>query len=361
MPENANQALIIQRLRESEARFRSIFEGGAIGIAILDLNGNFLLANPSLGESLAYQPSDFLSRSLEDLIVEEHHERFMEIFTELASGKRDLFRHEARLVDSGGKQVWFSLTLSLTRKLNGNPSFIILLADDISYRKKIEAELNEVKRRIVASRERERLRLAQDLHDAPIQELYGILYQLEGINLAEDPEELKKEIDSSKQAVINVIGSLRRLTYELRPPTLGQFGLEGALREHADHFSEKYPEFNLTLSLDYDGKLLDDELRITLFRIYQQALMNIVRHAQAKNITIRFYLDETWATLEIKDDGRGFSVPLRWIDLTRENHLGLAGAAERAELVGGKLDVYSSPGQGTTVRVRVPLDSIHQD
>jgi signal transduction histidine kinase len=91
-----------------------------------------------------------------------------------------------------------------------------------------------------------------------------------------------------------------------------------------------------------------------LFRIYQQAITNVARHSGARNAFIRFDLDEDQVVLEVEDDGTGFEVPRRWVRLAREGHLGLVGAAERAEMIGGKFHLQSTLGKGTRVRVVVP-------
>jgi signal transduction histidine kinase len=135
---------------------------------------------------------------------------------------------------------------------------------------------------------------------------------------------------------------------------LAPFGLESAIREHADMFQVQYPEIRLQLDLAYDGQYLSEQLRLTLYRVYQQAIANVARHSKAQNAYVRFKFDEQRATLEIEDDGQGFVVPTNWVNFTRSKHLGLAGAAERAELLGGKLDVTSEPGKGTLVRLVVP-------
>jgi signal transduction histidine kinase len=103
-----------------------------------------------------------------------------------------------------------------------------------------------------------------------------------------------------------------------------------------------------------DGQALPEQVRLALFRIYQQALNNVVRHAQASLVSIRFELDAQQTLLQIQDDGRGFEVPKRWIELVRRGHLGLVGIVERAEAIGGRLEVVSTPGEGSLVRVVVP-------
>jgi signal transduction histidine kinase len=163
-----------------------------------------------------------------------------------------------------------------------------------------------------------------------------------------------EQLANTQQGLNQVIQMLRSIMSELRPPTLAPFGLEKAIRSHAERFQEVHPELELHLDLMPDQQNLSEPVRLALFRIYQQALTNVVRHADARQINIRFYLNTDRAALEIEDDGRGFDVPARWIGLVRQGHLGLAGAAERAGAVGGQLNVISAPGQGTRLQVSVP-------
>ena len=103
-----------------------------------------------------------------------------------------------------------------------------------------------------------------------------------------------------------------------------------------------------------DGTTLPENVRLALFRIYQAALTNVVRHAQADKVVVRLHLDAEQVMLEVEDNGRGFDLPQRWIELARQGHLGLVGMVERAEAVGGQLTVQSEPGRGTVIRVTVP-------
>ena len=112
----------------------------------------------------------------------------------------------------------------------------------------------------------------------------------------------------------------------------------------------------IELDLAHDGLKLSEQNRIMLYRIYQEAFNNILRHAQASRVCVRFCLDENQAILEVQDNGVGFELPNRWVKLARQGHLGLVGAMERAKEGGGSLDVTSSPGQGTLIRAVIPLD-----
>jgi signal transduction histidine kinase len=117
---------------------------------------------------------------------------------------------------------------------------------------------------------------------------------------------------------------------------------------------QRYPDLNLSLELMPDGATLPERVRLALFRIYQAALSNVTRHAQASEVTVRLILTDEEVTLEVHDDGVGFEVPERWIGLVRQGQYGLVGAAERAEAIGGRLQVSSFPGEGTLLRTVVP-------
>ena len=344
-----------QALQESEKRFRSIFESGAMGIALLGLDGNFLLTNPSLQKMLGYPEHEMLSQGLASLTYPIDLAAIMEMYLEITTGKNDLYRREGRFQRKDKQIVWVSFTASLVRDAQGTPAFVIGMFEDITYRKKMENELREIKRQTIIDQEKQRQYLAQELHDDPMQELYGVLFQLETVDDAISPNEMQTQLKSAKESVEKVIQKLRVVCGELRPVSLAPFGLEGAIREHMDKFKEDYPNLEVKLDLRYDGQILTEEVRISLFRIYQQTLGNVIRHAQARKIVVRFDYDDQQAILEVEDDGIGFDVPPSWLRLARQDHLGIAGALERAELLGGKLKVRSKPGKGTVVQAVVPL------
>lgn len=213
----------------------------------------------------------------------------------------------------------------------------------------------EVKTRLIENRERERLHLAQELHDAPIQDLYGLIYQLDDLrNGLKDPSE-DGILDECNATLHKVIDSLRTTCRELRPPSLSPFGLEVAIRDHVEKFRESNPDLRIHLDLIQDKQLLSDSLRLSLYRIYQQAIHNVVRHAQATEVYIRLRFDDDMVVLEVEDNGEGFQIPENWLDLAREEHFGLLGIAERVESIRGKLEILSALGGGTLIRAIIPL------
>jgi len=215
--------------------------------------------------------------------------------------------------------------------------------------------------RLQSSMELERLRLAQELHDSPMQSLYSAIYRIEELRNAADPE-LKEALAEVKQHIQGVLQDLRATAKELRPPTIFNFGLENAIRSHANDVAEKHPNLSIHLSLAHDRQMLPEKVRLALFRIFQQSLANVIRHAKATEVHVRFSFDAEEVHLELTDNGKGFDVPANWIEFVRRGHYGLAGAAERANALGGVLKVQSKPGNSTTIQVIIPWkDSLDEN
>jgi signal transduction histidine kinase len=231
---------------------------------------------------------------------------------------------------------------------------VVGISRDITERKQMAAELAEVQHRLVENLERERIHLAQELHDGPVQDLYGISFRLNELAEALRGEPVRAQLAAVQGDIQQVIQTLRATFSELRPPTLAPFGLEKAIRSHAEQFQALHPELKLELQLNPDDQTLPERVRLALFRIYQEALNNIVRHAGAQQVAIRLNLATEEVILEVQDDGGGFEIPRRWVALARRGHLGLVGISERTEAIGGQLQIVSAPGSGTLIRVAAP-------
>lgn len=230
----------------------------------------------------------------------------------------------------------------------------LALEAEITERKRVQGELAEMQRRLLDHAEIERLQLARELHDGPMQDLYGITFQLDTIIADIEAGQVANLLRGLKDRVLEVINALRSISRELRPPSLAPYGLEKAIRSHVEGLRQAHPELHISLYLDPDGQSLSEGARMALFRIYQTAITNVIRHAGAQRAEVRLTLDTQHALLEIQDNGRGFNLPNRWITLARQGHMGLVGAVERAEAAGGKLEVETQPGSGTLIRVQVP-------
>ncbi|RMF27080.1 MAG: sensor histidine kinase, partial [Chloroflexi bacterium] len=220
-------------------------------------------------------------------------------------------------------------------------------------------EIRAVQNQLLRSREEERARLARELHDSPIQLLIGLNMQLGLLLAGVSSEELEtsclmQELTAVRAQVRRLLSDLRQVCAELRPPLLDTLGLGAALRALLDEWSaQSGVEACADLSPDEVLRALPDEVSVNLYRVVQEALTNVARHADARRVTLRLTWEEDCLVLTIQDDGRGF-VPVAPRDLVAQGHFGLAGMQERVALIGGTLTVESAPGRGTTVRVDWP-------
>jgi PAS domain S-box-containing protein len=344
-----------QALEISEERFRSIFESVTLGIKVLDLDGNILQTNRAFQKMLGYPEDEIANRHFTNFLHPYDIARASKLFHNVKLNRGSSFRLEHRKIHSDQSVIWAKTFFTVVKKSNGDdePAFIVGIVENITEQKHLELEMAELKDRLQNSMELERLHLAQELHDNPMQVLYSASYRLEELRSKTDPEtsEVLREV---KDTIQGVLQDLRATAKELRPPTLSSFGLENAIRSHAYDVQEKYPNLEIILSLAHDQQNLPDNVRLALFRVLQQALANVVRHAEATEVRIHFSFDAEETHLEISDNGKGFNVPANWIEFVREEHYGLAGAAERVSALGGVFKVESQPGSSTTVRVTIP-------
>jgi signal transduction histidine kinase len=202
-------------------------------------------------------------------------------------------------------------------------------------------------RRVVEAQELERRRLARELHDQTGQELTSVLLGLKAVEEAEGDAERSEAVAAVREQVVQTLHDVRRLAVELRPKALDDFGLVPALERLRDTFSG---QTGMHVDLEARiGERLPADVETALYRIVQEALTNVVKHAQAGAVSIVLARKAGAVTALIEDDGRGFGR-----DGTDEG-LGLLGMGERLALLGGKLTIESSAGAGTTIVAEVPL------
>jgi signal transduction histidine kinase len=228
----------------------------------------------------------------------------------------------------------------------------VRLAETFAERAAVAVDLSErvasdALRRVVSAQELERQRLARELHDETGQALTSILLGLKSVEDAKSASEASAAAGELRDLVVTTLQDVRRLAVELRPKALDDFGLVSALERLVETFQEQ-----TGIEVDLEPRLGEDRLpsdvETTLYRITQEALTNVVKHAQAKRVSIVLTRRDGSVSAVIEDDGRGFTAG------SDEDGLGLLGMRERIALVGGRLEVESSPGSGTTLSIEVP-------
>ena len=214
-------------------------------------------------------------------------------------------------------------------------------------------EIREAQHQLLRSREDERARLARDLHDGPIQSLVGLNMQL-GLLLNSSAQDtpLTEELSAMRSEMRGLLTELRQVCAELRPPMLDTLGLGAAIRALAEEWSaQNHIAISFDLLPDVALRSLSSHVSVNLYRVVQEALANVARHAQARRVVIRMEQQSDGSTLTIQDDGRSFAIPTILHELTDQGHFGLVGMQERVNAIGGTLMLESVPGQGTIVSV----------
>lgn len=209
--------------------------------------------------------------------------------------------------------------------------------------------------RILQAREQERLRLAREIHDGPAQVLANAVFELEYFErlLERDPSSVKEQLAQLKSDIRNGLAEVRRSMYNLRPPSFGDVNLFVALRHYLQDFGS---HFGLAVesNLPEARERLSATKEVAIFRVFQEALQNVQKHANASRVVVRGELGPATLQITVEDDGQGFD-PVG-IETRNPRSLGLITMRERAGLIGGQLEVASSPGQGTRVTLVVPRD-----
>lgn len=213
-----------------------------------------------------------------------------------------------------------------------------------------EAERQRLLARVIAAEEQERQRIADDLHDDTIQVMAMASLRLSRLRGHLDNEESESIAEAVESAVADTIGRLRRMVFELRPPMLERDGLAAALRTYLRAVMDDGPEWTLHDLLDQQPAL---EVSETAYRIAQEALANVRKHAGAQRVDVTLETVDQGLRIAIVDDGAGFDV--RLLDMPRVGHLGSMAMRERAALRSGWCRIASEPDQGTTVTMWLPL------
>lgn len=237
-----------------------------------------------------------------------------------------------------------------------NPATIVMENSDL-YQEIVanHAELKRLMTRLAVSQEDERRRFARDLHDGVIQNLSGIIFSLSRLAKAldENEESARKEISQIEEIVQETITDLRQVIYDLRPTILDSLGLVPTLEKHLETFGRKNDIE--TVYKPQIGERLNGVTETALFRLAQEALNNIKKHAEAKKVILNLKRDQGSVVMSVKDDGRGFDMDEAGKRMSQDSGFGLSGMKERVKSLSGEVEIVSKPGEGTTVNVIVPL------
>jgi signal transduction histidine kinase len=219
----------------------------------------------------------------------------------------------------------------------------------------VEAELSQVLRRTVLEQEAERQRIARELHDSLGQYLTVMGLDLDGIGRdTEASASIRQRVEKLKTLTADIGQEVNHLAWEIRPTALDDLGLQKAFQQFLEEWAERSTlKFDVHLALN--NRRLPPAIETALYRVLQEAIRNVVKHARARRVGVILEASEREVRLIVEDDGKGFAWDTEEGAAGPSSRLGLLGVRERLALVGGLLEVETSPGSGTTLLIHVPL------
>jgi PAS domain S-box-containing protein len=321
----------------------------------LDMDGYFHDYRASRPELLAVPPEVFLGKTMHDVLPPEAAEEAMSALREAHETGRSSGRQIELQVPQG--RLWFELSTARKRVAAGAAPRYIMLSRDITERKLAEERLSEsyqelerLTARLEVVREDEQQRIARELHD----EMGGVLAGLNihihllAAQIPADMTDVQARVANLERLVGHGIEALHRTVAELRPLLIDELGFMVAIEAYVDEF-EANTEIECSLRLPEEDPRLDGKQSTALFRIVQESLTNVAKHARASSVSIVLTESDTALVLTVMDDGKGFDLEAR-----KGTSFGLLGVRERAAMVGGTAQITSVAGKGTTVTVSLP-------
>jgi PAS domain S-box-containing protein len=343
-------------LRASERHYRSLVDILPDGVGLIDLEGRIADANPQAVAMLGFNDrEELLWKNTLDLIEAEDRERFK---ANMASAlETGIMRNaEYTMIRKTGQRFAAELSAAVSTNSSGRATGLVMVARDITEHKRAEEELRHLSRRIIEAQEAERQRVARELHDGVNQVLASAKMRLRKVeDIASELKPAAREILSrSHRLITQALEENRRIAYNLRPSDLDELGLAAACQNFCKELRSR-TNLRVTCSVPRLRRQLAATVELNLFRIVQEAVNNVEKHAHAKTVRVRISQKGDSMMLQIRDDGRGFGAKTPKAEKGKWRGNGLHNMQQRAMSVGGACEVKSVPGKGTVITVRVPL------
>ncbi len=350
----------LEVLRDSEMRFRAIFEGATIGIALVDRDGRIVESNLALQNMLGLSWEEMRQKVFMDFVQPDDAARCVSLFKDLMAGQREPFQMEKQYLAKDARLAWGRLTVSPVRGVGVEHPFAIGMLEDITEHKQAEAEIRTYQEQLRSlaselslTEERERRRLATDLHDHIGQILALAQIKLGAMRELVSSSSLATSMDEIRRLVEQSIQYTRSLTFELSPPILYDLGFEAAVEWLAE-LIQNQQGMRIEVQTERHPLPMDDEIRVLLFQAVRELLVNVVKHAKAQRAKVTIGREGNHIRIKVEDDGVGLGIS-PGAPLSSARGFGLFSIRERLKYLGGHLEMDSEPGRGTQVTLTVPL------
>ena len=343
-------------LRTSQESYEELFTNASDAIWVHDLNGKIIIANKACEKLSGYPIDEGIGKSVSEFMSPDALSIAREVKNKLMKGQAIDQRYDQRLIKKDGSEAMLELFTRTIRDDDGKPIAFQNIARDVTEERRLRDNLRFQIHKTLMAQEEERKRIARELHDDIAQSILLLSRQLD-ILISKSDSKIPKtaiiELEHIENIANDAYKSLQRYARDLRPSILDQMGLVAALNWLTEELGK---ELGIKTSVKSD-KLpqLPSEIELAMFRIAQETLNNIRKHARASAVHITVQLSSNNLKMSITDNGKGFSTSGLTGDLAREGKLGVLGMEERARLIGGNLQIKSEPGKGTTVIARAPI------
>jgi PAS domain S-box-containing protein len=341
----------LNSLRESEERYRELFENSSDALYVHDMTGTYTSVNRATETLFGYAREDLIGRHFSTLLDSDYENHVSETLCRKLEAANET-TYEAEIVTKEGRHIPVEISSRLIFA-NGVAVGVQGCVRDISERKRVQAAARTYSRRVIEAQEAERRRISRELHDQVGQILTAVKMNLHSLSEKCTAPEILASIQDNMEVIDEAVDQVRDLSVDLRPLLLDDFGLPVALRWYLDRQTKRCAiatEFT-THSLCEDDRF-SSELETACFRIVQEAVTNVVRHARAARIVVTLERNGSDLVLGISDDGAGFDLSvLRNSAAT----LGLRGMEERVQALGGLITINSAPSLGTEICARFPI------
>jgi PAS domain S-box-containing protein len=344
-------------LRRSEAKYRELVQNTNSMIIRFDPSGHVTFFNEYARQFFGFLEQEIIGKNILGSIIPWRSSTgldYRSLVMDFLKYPERYPTNEIENVRRNGSRAWIAWTNKPVRNKTGRIIEILSVGVDVTQRKQAQDQVQFLTHQLIKAQENERLKISRDLHDHIAQDLSTLKISLETL-FKNQPEDITNKVSQLSNILQRSIATVRDMAYDLRPPGLDQLGLVKTLYLYCEDFSKSSGAEIDFAAAGVDELDLEYETEINIYRLIQEALNNIKRHAGADRVTIRLVASSPDIVIRIKDNGKGFDVNDRRRRALKEKRMGLQSMVERVGLLAGKISIQSRPTKGTYILIKIPL------
>ena len=344
---------------QSESKYRELVQNANTAIVRSDSHGRITFFNEFAQKFFGYREDEIVGRTWLETIIpktESSGRNLVAMVQEILRHPEQFESNENENIKRSGERVWVAWKNKAIQDDKGDFVGLLSIGTDITARKMAEDELRRIPSKLISVQEEERKRLASELHDTIGQTLSAVKFRVEmALNLrdAGDYNAALNHLEQFVPILQRSIEETRNIYMGLRPPMLDDVGLLATLEWLRQECMRLYPERHIELGTGVAEEGIPQNLKVSIFRIAQEALNNIAKHSKAEWVDVSLSKNGCGIELVVSDDGVGMDLDLI-LQTSTARSLGLTSMRERTELTGGSFSIESTPGEGTTIRACWP-------